>query len=198
MNTYTAFDRTPYTYVITHIPSGKRYYGSRYAKHCHPEDLWRNYFTSSLTVKNLIEKDGIESFSFSIRKVFDTVFKCREWESRFLHKINARNNEAWINDHNGGSDFYNISPASEITKQRMSQSRLGKPKSELMKFNSMWYYELKFDDGKVEYIKGKVNVLQKLNRKDWESIRVTIQKKNGYLRRSKVTIRRMPRSFRLQ
>jgi len=195
MRTYTAGDRTPYTYIVTHIPSGKKYYGSRYAKNCHPTDLWKTYFTSSQIVKNLITQDGVTSFSVVVRKTFTNVQDCRRWETMFLNKINARDNNKWINSHNGGADFYNISLASDITKQRMSKSRLGKPKSQSMRFNSMWYYELKFDTGHTEYVKGKVNVLQRLKRKDWESIRSTIQKKNGYLKRDKVTIRRMPRSF---
>ena len=195
MNIYTAVDRTPYTYIITHIPSGLRYYGSRYSKHCQPTDLWVKYFTSSQKVKELITQDGIGAFTVSIRKTFTTVSECREWESRFLHKIDARSNLMWINAHNGGSNFYNIAPASDITKQRMSKVRLGMPKSESMKFNAMWCYELKFADGTVEYIKGKVNVLTRLERKDWENIRVCIQKKNGIIPRANATIRRMPRSF---
>lgn len=195
MNIYTAGDRTPYTYIVTHTPSGHRYYGSRYSKHCQPSDLWVEYFTSSQKIKDLIAQDGIDAFTVSIRKTFNTVSKCREWESRFLHRIDARSNDTWINAHNGGSDFYNASPASAITKQRMSKVRLGKPKSETMKVNSMWYYELKFANGTVEYIKGKVNVLTRLERKDWGTIRVCIQKKNGVIPRANATIRRMPRSF---
>ena len=195
MSIYTAIDRTPFTYVITHIPTGKRYYGARYSRYCKPEDLWTKYFTSSCYVHNLIKEDGKDLFKVSIRKVFNSVEKCRSWESRFLHKINARFNIHWLNAHNGGSDFYNISKASDITKQRMSKVRLGKPKSDSMKHNAMWYYELKFDNENIEYIKGKINVLKRLKRKDWESIRISIQKKNGYLCRDKVTIQRMPKTF---
>ena len=195
MNIYTAVDRTPYTYIITHIPSGLRYYGSRYSKHCQPLDLWVKYFTSSQNVKKLITQNGIDAFTISIRKTFATVAECRHWESRFLHKIDARSNPMWINAHNGGSNFYNITPASDITKQRMSKVRLGKPKSESMKLNAMWYYELKFADGTVEYIKGKVNVLTRLGRKDWETIRTCIQKNNGIIPRANAIIRRMPKTF---
>lgn len=196
MDIYTAIDRTPYTYIITHMPSGWRYYGSRYSKHCQPTDLWTEYFTSSQKVKELIIQDGVNAFTVSIRKTFATVAECRCWESRFLHKIDARSNPMWINAHNGGSDFYNITPASVITRQRMSKVRLGKPKSESMKMNAMWYYELKFANGTVEYIKGKLNVLSRLGRKDWETIRVCIQRKNGFVPRSNVTVKRMPKSFR--
>ena len=61
-------DRTPYTYVITHLPSGKKYCGSRYAKNCNPDDLWNTYFTSSQTIKEIINHDGKDSFSTSIQK----------------------------------------------------------------------------------------------------------------------------------
>jgi len=196
MDIYTAGDRTPYTYIITHLPTGKRYYGSRYSFQCKPTDLWVKYFTSSQAVHNLIKQDGVDAFSIDVRKTFATVRECRSWESRFLHKIDARFNDGWINAHNGGSDFYNVSTASDITKQRMSKVRLGKPKSDSMKQNSMWYYELKFANGTVEYIKGKLNVLVRLGRKDWETIRVCIQRKHGFISRLNVTVRRMPKSFR--
>jgi hypothetical protein len=51
-------------------------------------------------------------------------------------------------------------------------------------------------DGTTEYIKGKVNVLQRLGRKDWETIRLYIQKNNGFIPRAKAVIRRMPKDFR--
>ena len=62
MNIYTAQDRTPYTYIITHLPTGKRYYGSRYSQYCRPDDLWFKYFTSSRAVHELIEQDGRDAF----------------------------------------------------------------------------------------------------------------------------------------
>lgn len=196
MNIYTAHDRTPYTYVITHLPTGKRYYGSRYSRYCKPEDLWVKYFTSSRSVHNLIEQDGQNAFTFSVRRIFTTVEECRSWESRFLHKIDARFNDQWINAHNGGSDFYNVATASDITRKRMSLVRKGMPKSESMKQNAMWYYELTSENGSIEYIKGKVNVLKRLGRKDWDTIRICIQKNNGLIPRAKTVIRRMPKDFR--
>lgn len=196
MSIYTAGDRTPYTYVITHLLTGRRYYGSRYCKGCKPEDLWVKYFTSSTNIQNLIQADGIDAFSVKVRKTFSNVPECRDWESRVLRRLNASKSPRWINAHNGGSKFYNISPASLATKQRMSQKRKGKPKSNSMKENAMWYYELKFIDGPIEYVKGKMNVLCRLGRKDWETIRICIQKNNGVVPRSKVIVTRMPRSFR--
>jgi hypothetical protein len=195
MNIYTATDRTPYTYLVTHVPSGKRYYGARYKIGCHPSDLWVSYFTSSKTIHALIASDKLDSFKIEVRRTFTSVAECRKWEYKVLHKLNVRQNENWFNKHAGGKEFYNTSHASPDTKIKMSIARLGKPKSDSMKQNAMWYYELKFTTGDIEYIKGKVNVLARLNRKDWDTIRNCIKCNNGFIPRSKVYIRRMPKIF---
>ena len=52
----------PYYYIIKHIPSGKLYIGSQYGKYSDPKNLLDTYFTSSKYVKELIQKDGIDSF----------------------------------------------------------------------------------------------------------------------------------------
>lgn len=84
---HSAFDRTPYTYLIRHKPSGLLYYGSRYAKGCNPSDLWTSYFTSSDYVAELIERDGVDSFSFEIRKIFNVISDCLRWEERVLKRV---------------------------------------------------------------------------------------------------------------
>lgn len=100
----------------------------------------------------------------------------------------ARINENWLNKHNGGVNFYNDKLASDLTKQRMSKARLGKPKSESMKLNSMHNFKLLFHNTeKIEFIRGR------LNRKDWEIIRVCMAHKNRFLPRSNVTISRILR-----
>lgn len=192
---YSAGDRTPFTYVITHNKSGKRYYGARYKKGCIPSDLWESYFTSSEIIQELINQDGKGAFSVEVRKTFTSVEQCLAWETSVLRKLNARDSDKWLNKHNGGKVFYNTSPASEKTRAKMAKVRKGKPKSDSMKQNSMWYYELRFDSGEIEYIKGKVNVLQRLKRKDWDTVLGAIARKGGYLQRSKVTISRMDKKF---
>lgn len=94
---------TPYTYRITHLPSGKHYYGSRYAKNCHPSDLWVKYFTSSKTVKKLIEQDGKEAFFVEIRKVFDDKKSRVEWERKVLVRLGVPRNPNWFNRYSGVS-----------------------------------------------------------------------------------------------
>ena len=34
----------PFTYYLYHKPTGKKYYGVRFKKGCHPDDLWNKYF----------------------------------------------------------------------------------------------------------------------------------------------------------
>lgn len=93
----------PYTYRITHLPSGKHYYGARYAKGCHPSDLWVKYFTSSKTVKNLIKQDGKDAFFVEVRRLFNDKELCVEWERKVLVKLGVPRNEAWLNKHSGVS-----------------------------------------------------------------------------------------------
>jgi len=83
---HTAIDRTPYCYVIKDLLTGKRYYGCRYAKNCHPRELWKKYFTSSKLIKKLIKEQGISSWEFEVRKVFDDIVSCKHWEERVLRK----------------------------------------------------------------------------------------------------------------
>lgn len=88
---------TPYTYCITHVPSGKRYYGVRWAKNCDPSELWVTYFTSSKVIKSLIEQDGAESFTYSVRKVFTTIEKALLWEQTVLYRLHVIQNDNWLN-----------------------------------------------------------------------------------------------------
>ena len=97
---------TPFTYCITFLPTGKRYYGSRYANNksvvAHPSQLWTTYFTSSIPIADLIEEHGKDSFTIEIRKTFKTRAETVSWEHKFLTKINAAQSSEWLNGHNGG------------------------------------------------------------------------------------------------
>lgn len=71
----------PYYYVIRHKPSGKLYAGSQYGKNSDPNNLFTTYFTSSKLVKQLIEKDGVESFEI---EYIDCRPDAREYEQSYL------------------------------------------------------------------------------------------------------------------
>ena len=92
-----------YTYLLIHIPSGKKYYGVRYAKNCSPDDFWTKYFTSSKKVKELIKEYGKDSFTFEIRKTFTTTIDAIKWEEKVLRRMKILHNENWLNQNIAGA-----------------------------------------------------------------------------------------------
>lgn len=108
-------DRTPYTYFVLHIPTGLKYYGSKYGKGSNPNTFWKpnGYFTSSEKVKKLIENYGADSFRSEVRKVFDTPDEALSYEYKFLKRVGALNKSDWLNENLGGEKFRNVGPASE-------------------------------------------------------------------------------------
>lgn len=87
----------PYTYLLTFKKTGQYYYGCRYANGCHPDDLFKTYFTSSKIVKKLIKIYGVESFDYQIRKTFDNKKSCIYWEQKFLRKVRVLKNDKFLN-----------------------------------------------------------------------------------------------------
>ncbi len=94
---FTARDRSPFFYIITHIKSGKRFAASKTSKGCHPSQLWENYFSSNKIVNALIYKEGKEAFTFEIRAIFDSVDKCKIYEKKFVEKVKAMTDSRWFN-----------------------------------------------------------------------------------------------------
>lgn len=97
---------TPYTYLLKHLPTGKVYYGCRFAKNCDPSEFWVKYKTSSKYVKELIDQYGEDTFVFEIRKTFNDVKSCRLWETRVLKRMDAVNRDIFLNK----TDNISISP----------------------------------------------------------------------------------------
>jgi hypothetical protein len=93
---HTAGDRTPYTYVIWCLLTGKRYYGVAFRKNCHPNDLWVRYFTSCQAVKYDLKVYGAGAFRVEIRRIFDCPNKARDWEKRVLQRLKIPNLK-WYN-----------------------------------------------------------------------------------------------------
>ena len=97
-----------YTYYLYHIPTGKKYYGYRFANNCDPEhDLWNVYFSSSNLVRELIEKYGKESFRTEIRKTFNTKEEAFEWEDKVLRRLKVAESVVWLNQVHSRGPFYN-------------------------------------------------------------------------------------------
>lgn len=87
----------PYTYLLKFKPTNRFYYGVRFSKNCHPNDFFIKYFTSSSEIKNLIDKFGLDSFEFEIRKIFNSANKARIWEHKVLRRLKVLKNNKWIN-----------------------------------------------------------------------------------------------------
>ena len=105
----------PFTYLVKHIPTNKYYYGVKFKKGCHPNDLWTKYFTSSKKVKGLIKKYGKKSFQFEIRKTFKTQKQAREWEHKVLRRLKVIYRD----------DFLNLSDSLHIDPKIISKSKMG-------------------------------------------------------------------------
>lgn len=95
MNIYT---RTPYTYLIAWTSTGMKYYGVRYAKDCHPSELFVTYFTSSKNVHDYIKLHGNPDV-IQVRKIFDEnmVDSARLWEHKVLKRMNAIKRSDFLN-----------------------------------------------------------------------------------------------------
>lgn len=135
----------PYTYCVTHLPSGKRYYGVRFSKHCDPSDLWVKYFTSSEVIHDLIEKDGLEAFKTEVRRTFNSPKEAQIWEEKVLRRLNIAKNDMWLNRSIAGAILmtddvkakireFNLTKReyksgfkmSDETKKKMSEAKKGK------------------------------------------------------------------------
>lgn len=115
----------PFTYYLYHKPTGKKYYGVRYRKGCHPSQLWTTYFSSSKFVKQLIDQYGKESFQFQIRKTFILVSKARLWEEIVIRRLRAHEKEEWLNQVIPNQKWINRKHSLE-TKQKISKKMKGR------------------------------------------------------------------------
>jgi len=94
MHIYYTKNHIPYFYIIQEISTGMYYAGAKWAQGCRPDELMveGGYFTSSPTIKLLIDKNGLNSFV--IRRIwqFETPKEAYDYETKFLKRINARKN----------------------------------------------------------------------------------------------------------
>ena len=130
-----------YTYLIKHLPTNCVYYGVRTANKVDPtDDLWKQYFTSSKRIHELIEQDGADSFTVEIRKIFDDKAAAIAWEKRVLTRCRVMEDSRWINANIGGyilptaescakiSAFHKGVAKSDEHKSKIAEANRGKPK----------------------------------------------------------------------
>jgi len=96
--------RTPYTYLIGWPEHDRWYYGVRYARDCHPDELWVTYFTSSRHVSKFAEEHGDPSV-IAVRKIFEEseIHKARLYEHRVLRRMRVIGDKRWLNRTNNKS-----------------------------------------------------------------------------------------------
>lgn len=98
----TEYIYIPYFYIIQDTRNNKYYAGSKYGKDANPENFmqFRGYTTSSTMINKIIE--DLTSDVFIIRKIktFITGDCAYNYETKFLQKVDARNNPKFYNGHN--------------------------------------------------------------------------------------------------
>lgn len=179
--THTAGDRTPYTYLIGWSHLNKWYYGVRYAKGCHPSDLWTKYFTSSKQVYNYRNQHG-EPNIIKVRRVFDNVDVARKWENRILRKIYLR--EEWLN----------ISISANGVIDYKSPKFLNAMREGLIKFWESKSSDYRFKHGQKTGGKG----LGRKQTKEWVEKRKLFGERNGMYGKSYTVETRAMRSKTLK
>lgn len=98
--------RTPYTYLLEWTAHNKRYIGARWAKGCHPNDLWSKYFTSSDYVREFVEKNGAPDVIL-IDQIFDDPQDALNRECFLQQKFDVIHNDQFLNKAIMGQYNYN-------------------------------------------------------------------------------------------
>jgi hypothetical protein len=188
---HSAGDRTPFTYLLYCKSTNQVYYGVRYAKGCHPDQLWTSYFSSSTYVQKLREQYGDDDFEFQIRKIFNDPEKALQWENKVLRRMKAPLQKTWINMSNGINLFlYDRKPLSVDQRLHLSIIRKGKLKTDEWKNNiskakkgnksksSLWL--ILYDDGSNEIV---FNLKRYFECKNWkyEKLYYAIKTNSGYM-----------------
>ena len=90
--------------------------GVRYARGCHPDDLWTTYFTSSKYVQEYRKKHG-EPDVIEVRQTFNDSLQAREWEERVIDRVDAVKSTRWLNRQNAGKEFIGGTRSEEHKKK---------------------------------------------------------------------------------
>ena len=92
----------PYFYIIQHKLTKKMYAGSRWAKECHPNEFMQpnGYTTSSSTINQIIEQEGLDSFQILRIDTNLDGLSAYQYESLFLQITDCASSIDWYNGHN--------------------------------------------------------------------------------------------------
>lgn len=129
---------TPFTYLIGWSKLNRWYYGSRtarignclYESGCHPDDLWKTYYTSSVHVREFREKFG-EPDIIQIRKTFLSADDCLKWEYRVIKRLKLTSDPKWLNRGDGFGGYDTSKPKSKAHREKLSAWQRGTKRRKL-------------------------------------------------------------------
>lgn len=96
MKISVGFETVPYTYMLGWRNRDRWYYGVRFAKGCHPDDLWVKYKSSSTLVKEYARRHG-DPDVIRVMRVFSTREAACNHEMRFLQRWGAVRSRRFLN-----------------------------------------------------------------------------------------------------
>lgn len=98
-----------FIYIITHLPTGRRYIGRKLLTKAHRrqknkkiirsrvESDWREYWSSSPDVKQLIEEEGTDNFVREVLVFAQSKGQLNYLEEKFLYYVGALESDDWLN-----------------------------------------------------------------------------------------------------
>lgn len=98
-----------FLYLITYLPTNQKYIGRKLLTKAHRrqknkkvirtrvESDWREYWSSSPEVKQLVEERGADNFVREILVFADTKGQLNYLEEKFLYCVGALESEVWLN-----------------------------------------------------------------------------------------------------
>lgn len=92
-----------YTYIITNLLTGKKYYGVRSCNINPVLDI--DYYGSSKSLSHDISQLGKKYFKKEIDKCFDSRKTAQKYEYDYIVSHNADKSDDWYNKHTPGQDF---------------------------------------------------------------------------------------------
>lgn len=132
----------PYFYIIQNKKTGIYYAGSKYGKNANPSNFMieDGYTTSSNIINSIINEHGLNIFIVRRIKIFTNKVDAYNYETRFLKKVNSKQNALFYNMHNNDHIFtfhdsrykkkmlevYGVEDpnSSEIIRQRIEKSNM--------------------------------------------------------------------------
>lgn len=124
----------PYFYIIQDTRNGMYYAGCKFGNNSNPNDFMQEngYQTSSKIIHKIVKEFGLYIFIVKKLKKFNTKEETYAYETKFLNKINAKNNTNFYNQHNNdrypsfGSEEFKKSMVEKYGADHFSKSILYK------------------------------------------------------------------------